>query len=138
MDRRKIKSKIKFDSYSTEGPFEIFHYATHESSDISERSITITVRDNALNAIRFVSREFGGAEWTSGRGIHSAFRREDDPARKGRAKLDATTDYALTHVIPDVLDNMDDVDLATEIVKTIRRRKPVSFDLSLVISHRPE
>ncbi|HNX58549.1 MAG TPA: hypothetical protein PKK43_05595 [Spirochaetota bacterium] len=137
MDRRKIKSKIKFDSYSTEGPFEIFYYATHENRDISERSITITVRDDALNAIIFVSREFGGAEWTSGRGIHSAYRRENDPSRKGRARLDATTDWAFANVIPDVLDNMIDVDLATEIIKTIRRRKPVSFDLSLVTSHRP-
>jgi hypothetical protein len=138
VNRRKIKSKIRFVSFSKEGSAEVYFFATHESNEVSERSITITVKGNTLNSILFVSREHGGAEWTSGRGVHASFKREDDPARKGRAKLDTTADYAHSTVIPDVLDNMEDVDLATEIIKTVRRRKPVSFDLSLVTAHRTD
>ncbi|HEY1406431.1 MAG TPA: hypothetical protein VF857_07480 [Spirochaetota bacterium] len=132
MKRHKVKTKVKFEKLEKEGSTETYHFSSHIRADASERSLIITIKDSALGSILFLSREFGSAEWINGRGVCFSFQWESDSNRSGNADVPSTVDYAFESTIPDVLDNMEDIDLATEIVKTVKRRKPVSFDISLV------
>ncbi len=108
--------KLKFKSYLKE--------------NYVENALIITLKDNKLEKVYFSSNEFGTAEWQNGSGIHEANRWETEQDIKQVSTLagrypaivsdgDISAHAAYKTIIPDVLDNMLDLDFSVEVFKMV-------------------
>jgi hypothetical protein len=143
MNRREVTQKVVFEKREPDGDFTVFTYASYLRPDFADRAMTITVSGSLLRRVFFNSRKFGTAEWINGGGIVECHRWEDEDEAQSPSFLTRMypsicsdgmlpPDYALKTIIPDVLDNLENIELAATIIKILRRKKVNNFNMSLL------
>ncbi len=129
--------KLILDSVEKNNGITIVQLASYLKEDFIEHSIRITIENNIVKKIYFSSNENGTATWVINKGIIESHRweSEDDinelsflsrhfPIALEDGKV--TNEFALKKIIPDILDNLIDLDLSSKIYKIITSHKAVA------------
>jgi hypothetical protein len=120
--------KLILDELITENDSTVMKFKSYLKEDFVERALIITIISSNVEKVYFSSREYGNATWYNGHGVNEANRWENEDdlmslsilARRYPTILQdgaVAIDYAKKYIIPDVIDNMLDKDLAFKILQ---------------------
>lgn len=127
--------KLVFEKISEEGADRKLYYTSYLRIDFVERSLVVTLRkNNTVKEIFLSSYHFGSVEWKSGAGIIDPRLWESEEQAVSPSYLTrrytvrmangpATTNLAVEQMIPDVLDNMEDREIAGVIGSILLTKK---------------
>ncbi len=127
--------KLVFEKSSEDGELRKLYFTSYLRTDFVERSLVVTLRkNNTVKEIFVSSYHYGSVEWKSGAGlVEPRLWESDDQAvapsyltRRYTVRMangPATTNLAAEKMIPDVLDNMADRELADTIASILLTKK---------------
>lgn len=110
------------------------HFNSYLKVDYIERSLVIKIlNNNIVSSMYFSSNDFGTTHWNNGRGILDSHKWETDDdldkisylARRYPSLLQDGSipeDYVFEKIIPDILDNLLDLELSLDIYKIIKNK----------------
>ena len=130
-------------------------FVSYLREDFVGRILRLFIKNNKyIQQIHFSSNEYGTADWVNGDGIISCHRWEDEDSVQSLSKLskhyptlllngEASADYAINNIIPDVLDYFQDRKFAEYIHNIITNKRydenldllQFSIDISIDISN---
>jgi hypothetical protein len=110
-------------------------FASYLKSDFVECSMTLIIApDRRIREIYFSSNDFGTAEWKNGQGITDCNRWEDEDSAQSTSSLNKhytailqngsmKTEYAESHIIPDVLSKIENRSLRTLVTAIVKNKE---------------
>lgn len=128
-------SKLVFEKISEENNFRKIYFTSYLRSDFVERSLVVTLRKNGtVKEIFLSSYNFGSVEWKSGHGLIEPRLWESEEQAVSPSYLTrrytvrmangpAAQNLALEQMIPDVLDNMENSELAAAVGSILQTKK---------------
>jgi hypothetical protein len=122
--------KLILDSVDTEDDVTRIQFVSYLKEDYIERLVRISVKNNTVVNMYFSSNDYGTASWVAGRGVVDSHKWETEDDLKSTSYLSkhyptlledgkVSDEFALKHIIPDVLDNMVDENLSTDLFRTV-------------------
>lgn len=128
-------ARLYFEKISVEGDCTKLYFVSYLRKDFVERSMVMTLNKNrTVKEIYFSSYEHGSAEWINGEGIvESRFWESDEQAvaptyltRRYTVRMangPARESFAEQKILPDVLDNIADENLAKVVKRIVKKQK---------------
>ena len=124
--------KLILDEIEELGDSKKLKFKSYLKEDWVENALIITLTNEKLDRMYFSSNEYGTAEWINGKGIEQANRWETEDEIKDASTIagrypsiisdgDISSDIAYKTVIPDVLDNMLDLDFSVEVFNMVSK-----------------
>lgn len=127
--------KLYFEKIAAEGDYTKFYFVSYLRADFVERSMVMTLNKNrTVKEIYFSSYEHGSTEWFNGEGLVESRQWESDEQAVSSTYLTrrytvrmadgpVKESFAEQTIIPDILDNMADENLARVIRRIVKKEK---------------
>ena len=127
--------KLVFEKITENGKERKLYFTSYLRTDFVERSLVVTLRKNStVKEIFLSSYHFGSVEWKSGTGLVEPRLWESEEQAVSPSYLTrrytvrmangpATVNLAVEKMIPDVLDNMENSELAETIASILAAKK---------------
>jgi len=124
----KFTGKLILDSVEMINGIKVIRFASFLKEDYIERLVKISIKNSNAVTIYFSSNSYGTATWMKGKGFVESRRWEVEDDLKDISYLAkhypallengmVSEDYAFDKIVPDVLDNMIDSDLSSDLYK---------------------
>lgn len=146
----KFTKKLILDSVETKEGIKTISFASYLKEEYIERLIKISIKNNIVISMYFSSNEYGTTTWMIEKGFVDSHRWESDDdlnkisyiARRYPAPLEngiISNDYAFEKIVPDVLDNMIDLELSLIIFKIAKSpNENIIYNWDEIISKNKE